>query len=355
MWEVTSSDLEPIIATSEGNWDPDESYEEDEDDEEEEEEEEEEGRIAWARHYFLGLMGAKPTKGKGKGKNSIAAKAALASKKRQEKAEQKGRGKGRGATRGASTAASRGRGRGKRAEQMRGKGVESMDPAAGTSGEEMPPPSYECIQGRRGRNKNKTPSFSGSSHSMRQRRMAASSSTSGSSRPGSRPSNETEDLSKLFGRFNVHRNITEPYPEGVPDPFDADKKYCFIENLNLMIDNVSPESYRGPATRWDAIHDFVNLQTTQSFLGTNQTNSIEYNAFVRNCFVGSWNLSNSTNPNTPLMQPTVPKSNSVQIRVEFSQATPEELVMITWTQLATTMTIDSKRNVGLSYYNTYNN
>jgi len=95
------------------------------------------------------------------------------------------------------------------------------------------------------------------------------------------------------GRPPVGRSgkVGNPIPEGDPDPYDSTKKYCFIRNLDLKINGASPESFKSPGTRYESPMDFLNLQTTQGFMHTNQTNSIDPELFLRNGFIGSWNLS----------------------------------------------------------------
>jgi hypothetical protein len=382
----------------------DEPFEVDENSEEEEEEMEEwedhdksieAGITAKCTQFFKGLLSGyrgaaigSAIKGKGKGKNSPAARkikedslrAKLSTKMKRGSIRGAARGIGRGrggrASRGgrggtvrAAAAQERGGKRlgGKKqraaAEEIKNNAelMEGHGPGRRASSLEMPPPSYRSqippeimleastSRGRGGKVRSTSSKKSSHSGSFRSDFYSGSGSLSSkSSWPRVSLQKQKENAEKIARLKNFI------YPGGDPDPYDNDSLFCYIRNLTLMIDGVSPESYRCPANQWDALFDYANLQTTQSNLGENNSNNIDYPAFLRNYFVGSWNLSNSPNPNS-LLQPTVPKSSSVQIRVDFENATPEELVLITWTQMASILTIDSKRNIGLSYYNKYNN
>jgi hypothetical protein len=81
-------------------------------------------------------------------------------------------------------------------------------------------------------------------------------------------------------------NVGNPIPSGDPDPYDKLKKYCWITDINLKVNGESPESFKGPGTRYECPMDFLNLQTTQGFFHTNKTNSIDPELFQRNCFIG---------------------------------------------------------------------
>jgi len=54
------------------------------------------------------------------------------------------------------------------------------------------------------------------------------------------------------------------------------------------------------------------------------------------------------------LSPTVPKTDTIEIAVSFSDPLPEELVMIIWTQISSSMSIDKNRRIGsvrqCSYY-----
>jgi hypothetical protein len=172
----------------------------------------------------------------------------------------------------------------------------------------------------------------------------------GSSRSGSvassgrRPTVEASAALKLKNLGRI--------PEGDPDPWDETKKYCFIEQMELRVNGAVVEMTRH-GTRHESAADYLQLMINQGYLNRPQANSIDPQLFHRNCFVASWNLSNSPNPNFNILQPTVPNIDSIEVTTKFSAPTPNALTMIIWQQINSSMSIDKDRRVGLSYYNSY--
>jgi hypothetical protein len=54
------------------------------------------------------------------------------------------------------------------------------------------------------------------------------------------------------------------------------------------------------------------------------------------------------------VQPTVPETASLSVKVDFNKATPVALNMIVWTQLQSEVLIHGDKSVGVSFYNVFN-
>lgn len=96
------------------------------------------------------------------------------------------------------------------------------------------------------------------------------------------------------------------------------------------------------------------MHEVQGLSGFNVSNSVTPQAFNRNCYISCYNLSTSTTPNLLRVTPTVPKQDSITVKVSFSDPLPEAIEMIVWHQYASNMTIATGGQVGLSFYTPYN-
>ena len=144
-------------------------------------------------------------------------------------------------------------------------------------------------------------------------------------------------------------------PQGDPDPYEMGREYVYIKDIQLVINGNSSDQMQGGGDRYEAPMDFVRLQEVQGMSGKNFTNSLDSVLFNRNAYICGWNLSNSPNPNLLGIQPTIPTTHSMIVKVTFSEELPEDLQMIVWNQLSSSMSIDKNKAVCLSYYNTYLN
>jgi hypothetical protein len=152
----------------------------------------------------------------------------------------------------------------------------------------------------------------------------------------------------------AHNLTQEVDPEGEPDPYDAYKEYVFIKDIKLMINGNCPDQFQGQGDKYESHLDFTRLLEVQGLLGRNVTNSLTATLFNRNAYIAAYNLSSSPNPSIANCQPSVAATNSMVLKVNFSDNLPHELTMIVWTQMSSNMTLDNRGKVGLSYFNVYN-
>jgi hypothetical protein len=161
-------------------------------------------------------------------------------------------------------------------------------------------------------------------------------------------------------------------PMGYPNPTQSGASYCYIKNIELQINGSAPDMFQGGGDKFHCVKDYVRLQELQGFDNKNITNALTHQLFNLNCYIPAWNLSCSPNSNVQNVQPTVPATNGLQVKIQFSSPLPCDLQMVNviilriliittlfplqvvWTQLSSALTIDHAKDVGVVYYNSYN-
>lgn len=161
--------------------------------------------------------------------------------------------------------------------------------------------------------------------------------------------------------FPIYNNDPKPKPfrasvtpEGEPDPYDESHEYVYLKTIRLFVNGNCPDQFQGGGDRYEAPFDYIRMLEVQGLMGKNVNNSITPNLFNRNFYLACWNLSCTPNPSTFGIQPTVPNTTQMHVKLEFSAPLPHDLQMVVWTQFSSCMTIDKARFVGLSSYNVYN-
>jgi hypothetical protein len=164
--------------------------------------------------------------------------------------------------------------------------------------------------------------------------------------------NDEERPEPLPGSSSLGSNGVTP--KGEPDPMNENKEYCFLKSIQLVINGNSPDQLQGGGDRYNAPLDYMRLLEVNGLWGRNASNSIDPELFNRNCYIAAFNLSTAPNPNDPNNQPTVPCTDSIIVKLDFSEKIPHELQLVVWSQLQSGMIIDHTRAVAVSYYNPFN-
>jgi hypothetical protein len=140
-------------------------------------------------------------------------------------------------------------------------------------------------------------------------------------------------------------------PGGYPNPTTKGANYCYIQQLDLMVNGSSADQFSGGGA--DAVLDYQRLQELLGYDNKNVTNSLTHQLYNRNCYITGWNLSTSPNPNLVSVQPLVAAAHKMTLKVQFSKPLPCDITMLVWTQVGTDMVIAANQSVGVSFYNAY--
>lgn len=138
-----------------------------------------------------------------------------------------------------------------------------------------------------------------------------------------------------------------------PDIYSSTKKYCFIEEIVLKMNNNEQPRLSGPSSRLHCPKEFIRFMEVQNNFRTNQSDGISYDMFNSNFYFSAFDLKSSVSSGDNMI-PSVPEGDQLRFHIKFSEALPQETTMLIVCCFTSAVQLSSNNTVQTSFLNRVN-
>jgi hypothetical protein len=139
-----------------------------------------------------------------------------------------------------------------------------------------------------------------------------------------------------------------------PDLFDENKKYFFVERVDLSVNNFKFASLVMDNTRHDASAQFMQFKKANGSFRSGFSEGITYSSYNASTYIVGWDLSTSEVENANDAINSTASSSQIRVEVTFSDQSTHDIMMLTHCIYSGVLGIDKDNRVFTSFANSIN-